>query len=303
MTGFRESRSAASAERHTMHWNRNPSALRKRKVTIAASLAVAGVLVPIGFTSASVASASSAASPKPTIVLVHGAWADASSWNSVVGLLESRGYPVDVAPNPLRGLIYDTAYLKDYLASISGPVVLVEHSYGGAVITDAATGNANVKALVYDDAYIPAQGENVATLSSAQSALAPASTNPASVFKLVKYPDPPASNVVDTYLLPSVVTADFAADLSPAEQALLTATQSPTSLAALAQASSAPAWKTIPSWDLIGRQDKIIPLAAQLMMAHRAGSHITEINSSHVSLISHPAAVTAVILEAAQATS
>jgi pimeloyl-ACP methyl ester carboxylesterase len=135
------------------------------------------------------------------------------------------------------------------------------------------------------------------------SALAPATTDPDSVFKRVNYPDPPAAGVVDTYLLPSIVKADFAPDVSPAEQALLIATQSPTSLAALAQPSSAPAWKTIPSWDVSGRQDKIIPEAAQLMMAHRAGSHITEINSSHVSLISHPAEVTAVILQAARATS
>jgi pimeloyl-ACP methyl ester carboxylesterase len=285
-----------------MPWNRIPSALRRRTAIAAASVAVAGVLIPVGLASASAASASPSAAAKPTIVLVHGAWADSSSWDSVVGQLEGWGYTVDVAPNPLRGLTYDTAYLKDYLASISGPLVLVGHSYGGAVISDAATGNANVKALVYDDAYIPAQGDNVSALSGAQSALAPASTNPASVFKLVTYPDPPAANVVDTYLLPSVVANDFAPDVSPAEQALLAATQSPTSLAALAQPSSAPAWKTIPSWDLIGRQDKIIPLAQQLMMAHRAGSHITEIDSSHVSLISHPGAVTAVIVKAAQAT-
>ena len=236
-------------------------------------------------------------------MLVHGAWADGSSWDGVTRILQHDGYTVDVAPNPLRGLSYDTAYLQDYLASISGPIVLVGHSYGGAVITDAATGNANVKALVYDDAYLPAFGENITALSTAQSALAPAVNDPASVFKLVQYPNPPAADVVDTYLLPSVVAADFAPDVSPAEQALLTATQSPTSLAALGEQSTEPAWKTIPSWDVIGRQDKIIPEAAQLMMAHRAGSHITEINSSHVSLISHPAEVAAVILEAALATS
>ena len=111
-----------------------------------------------------------------------------------------------------------------------------------------------------------------------------------------------AAGIVDTYLLKSVVAKDFAPDVSAAEQALLFATQSPTSLAALGQPSTAPAWKTIPSWDVVGRQDKIIPEAAQLMMAHRAGSHITEINSSHVSLISHPAEVAAVILKAACAT-
>ena len=286
-----------------MFWTRITSLPRKRAVTIAASLAIAGTLIPVGVASAHAASASPNAAAKPTIVLVHGAWADGSSWDGVAGILQHDGYTVDVAPNPLRGLTYDTSYLKDYLASISGPIVLVGHSYGGAVITDAATGNANVKALVYDDAYLPALGENITTLSTAQSALAPAGTNPTSVFKLVQYPDPPAANVVDTYLLPSVVAADFAPDVSPAEQALLTATQSPTSLAALMQPSTQPAWKTIPSWDVIGRQDKIIPEAAQLMMAHRAGSHITEINSSHVSLISHPGEVAAVILKAVDATS
>jgi pimeloyl-ACP methyl ester carboxylesterase len=286
-----------------MFWTRITSLPRKRAVTIAASLAIAGTLIPVGVASAHATSTSPSAAGKPTIVLVHGAWADGSSWDGVASILQHDGYTVDVAPNPLRGLTYDTSYLKDYLASISGPVVLVGHSYGGAVITDAATGNANVKALVYDDAYLPALGENITTLSTAQSALAPAATNPASVFKLVQYPDPPAANVVDTYLLPSVVAADFAPDVSPAEQALLTATQSPTSLAALSQPSTQPAWKTIPSWDVIGRQDKIIPEAAQLMMAHRAGSHITEINSSHVSLISHPAEVSAVILKAVSATS
>jgi len=123
------------------------------------------------------------------------------------------------------------------------------------------------------------------------------------VFSLVNYPDPPTKGIADTYLLKSVVDEDFAPDVSPAEQALLFATQSPTSLAALGQLSTAPAWTTIPSWDVIGRQDKIIPKAAQLMMANRSGSHVTEINSSHVSLISHPAEVAAVILKAASATS
>jgi pimeloyl-ACP methyl ester carboxylesterase len=291
-----------------MFWNRITALPRKRTATIAASLAIAGTLIPLGMASAHAASASPSTAAKPTIVLVHGAWADGSSWDGVASILQGDGYTVDVAPNPLRGLTYDSDYLSDYLASISGPIVLVGHSYGGAVITDAATGNANVKALVYDDAYLPALHENITTLSTAQSALAPAASNPASVFKLVQFPDPttlaPAASVVDTYLLPSVVADDLAPDVSRAEQALLTATQSPTSTAALAQAlSTEPAWKTIPSWDVIGRQDKIIPEAAQLMMAHRAGSHITEINSSHVSLISHPAEVAGVILKAVYATS
>ena len=290
-----------------MFWNRITALPRKRTATIAASLAIAGTLIPLGMASAHAASASPSTAAKPTIVLVHGAWADGSSWDGVASILQGDGYTVDVAPNPLRGLTYDSDYLSDYLASISGPIVLVGHSYGGAVITDAATGNANVKALVYDDAYLPAPGEDISALSTAQSALAPAAppvNNPASVFKLVQFPNPPAPGVVDTYLLPSVVADDLAPDVSRAEQALLTATQSPTSTAALGEKlSTEPAWKTIPSWDVIGRQDKIIPEAAQLMMAHRAGSHITEINSSHVSLISHPGEVAGVILKAVYATS
>jgi len=287
-----------------MFWSRITAAPRTRTVAIAASLALAGAIVPLGIASAQAAPAAAhSTAAKPTIVLVHGAWADSSSWDGVASILLRDGYTVDVAPNPLRGLTYDTGYLQDYLAAITGPIVLVGHSYGGMVITDAATGNPNVKALVYDDAYIPALGENASTLSSAASALAPATTDPSSVFKLDNYPDQPAATVVDTYLLKSVVDQDFAPDVSPAEQALLFATQSPTSLAALGQPSTAPAWTTIPSWDVIGRQDKIIPEAAQLMMAHRAGSHITEINSSHVSLISHPAEVAAVILKAVCATS
>jgi pimeloyl-ACP methyl ester carboxylesterase len=180
--------------------------------------------------------------------------------------------------------------------------VLVGHSYGGAVITKAATGNKNVKALVYDDAYIPAKGETVSNLSSAASALAPAGTNPTSVFKLVTYPGAP-TGVYDTYLLPSVVFADFAPDVPHAQAELIAASQPPTSLVALGEpAAGDPAWKTIPSWDVIGLQDKIIPPAAQESMAARAHSHVTKINSSHVSLVSHPGDVTAVILKAVLAT-
>ena len=269
----------------------------KRTIRIAAALTVAGALLPLG-----VATAADASAPKPTVVLVHGAWASASSWDAVIQRLTAAGYPVEAAPNPLRGLTYDSDYLRDYLKTVPGPIVLVGHSYGGAVITNAATGNPNVKALVYDDAYLPALGEDVATLSGANSALAPAGTNPRSVFRLAEYPDPPAADVVDTYLLPAVVTEDFAPDVSPQTANLLRATQSPTSLAALAQPSGEPAWKTIPSWDIVGRQDKIIPRAEQLAMAHRAKACITEIDSSHVSLISHPGAVTAVIVAAAKAT-
>jgi pimeloyl-ACP methyl ester carboxylesterase len=269
-------------------------------IRLIAAVAVAAALLPIGTADASIRHPTG---PKPTIVLVHGAWANSSSWNGVIQRLNAAGYTALAAPNPLRGLEYDSGYLAEFLSKISGPVVLVGHSYGGAVISDAATGNANVKALVYDDAYIPAAGENVATLSGPASALAPAGDHPESVFKVVPYPNPPAPTVMDTYLLPDVVFTDFAPDVPKQTAQLLWATQSPTSLAALGQASTEPAWKTIPSWDVVGRQDKIIPLAQQLFMARRAGSHITQIDSSHVSLLSHPGAVTAVIVNAARATS
>ena len=178
----------------------------------------------------------------------------------------------------------------------------VGHSYGDAVITDAATGNTNVKALVYDDAYIPAAGENITTLSTSVSALAPAAVNPTSVFKLVPYTGAPAG-VVDTYLLPYVFYTDFGPDIAHDEAAILEAEQSSTSLVVLAEPSSTLAWLTIPSWDIIGTQDKIIPEASQLSMANRAKAHVTLVNSSHLSLISHPDLVTSVIESAARATS
>jgi pimeloyl-ACP methyl ester carboxylesterase len=274
-------------------------ALTRRTISLAASAALAAILIPVAVTSAG-ATGTSHSSAKPTIVLVHGAWADGASWSGVVKRLQSDGYPVSVAPNPLRGLSSDSAYLKAYLAGITGPIILVGHSYGGAVITNAATGNANVKALVYDDAYIPDADENIATLSGAHSALAGASTNPTSVFKLVPYPGAP-TGVVDTYILPSVVLSSFAEDLPHAQAAVLAVSQPPTSLLALSEPAGTPAWAKIPSWALIGRQDKIIPEARQLDMAHRAKAHITEINSSHVSLISHPGAVTNIIETAARA--
>jgi pimeloyl-ACP methyl ester carboxylesterase len=279
------------------------AARRRRRVGgVISAAALVAVLIPVTAASAKSGASVHPSAPKSTIVLVHGAWADGSSWSGEVKRLQARGYTVDVAPNPLRGLAEDAAYLKAYLGSISGPIVLVGHSYGGSVITDAATGNPNVTALVYVDAFIPDVGQNVATLSGPNSALAPAVTDPTSVFTLVPYPGAPAG-IYDTYLLPKVFVTAMAGDLPRAQAKVLAASQSPTSLLAVGEPSSAPAWKTIPSWDLVGRQDKVIPLAQQLAMAAHAGAHVTKINSSHLSLISHPGAVTQVIIRAADATS
>jgi pimeloyl-ACP methyl ester carboxylesterase len=275
--------------------NRSTPRTRRNRITAAIGIVAAAALIPLGTTAAS-------ATPHPctpTIVLEHGAWATGASWDGVAHILRSKGYTVDVAPNSLRSLSADTAQLKAYLAHVHGPIVLAGHSYGGAVISNAAAGNTQVKALVFDDAYIPEVGETVSTLSGPESALAVA--DPTTVFKLVPYAGAPAG-IYDTYLLPDVVKNDFAQDLPRAVQKYLFTTQAPTSLLALGEPSAAAAWKTIPSWDIAGKQDHIIPLAAQLAMAKRAGSHVTEIDSSHVSLVSHPGAVASVILKAVHAT-
>ncbi|MFE4628754.1 alpha/beta fold hydrolase [Streptomyces mirabilis] len=278
-----------------------PARRRARRFGIAATIALAAALIPGSIAAATTSSpAHQQGSAKPTIVLVHGAWADNSSWSGEVQRLQAAGYTVAVAPTPLRGLSEDSDYLKSFLASISGPIVLVGHSYGGSVITNAATGNAAVKALVYIDAYIPDTGQSAAELSGPDAALSGAATDPASVFNLVPYPGAPAG-VVDTYVLPQVFISGFAADLPTAQAAVLAASQTPTSLKAITEPSGTPAWKTIPSWALVGKQDKVIPPAQQRAMAAHAGSHVTEINSSHLSLISHPAQTTALILTAARA--
>jgi len=239
--------------------------------------------------------------PKPTIVLEHGAWADASSWDKVIRQLQEDGFTVYAPPNPLRGVTYDSTYLTDFLSTIPGPIVLVGHSYGGFVITNAATGNANVKALVYVDAFIPDQGETLLDLVSAQ----PGSClggNPADVFNFAPYPGGPTGDV-DIYIKPSLVPACFANGLPPSQAAVIAATQRPLAASVLGEPSGSPAWKTIPSWAVIGTADKVLPPAEQKFMAQRAGAHITDVNAGHLSMIADPETVAQVIEQAAQTTS
>jgi pimeloyl-ACP methyl ester carboxylesterase len=235
---------------------------------------------------------------KPTVVLVHGAWADASSWNGVIIRLRRDGYTALAPANPLRSLHGDAAYISAFLDTIPGPIILVGHSYGGAVITNAATGHSKVKALVYVDAFAPAQGETVLSLLGPNSALA---TDPATVFDLRPYPGGPPGDV-DVYLKPQVVRNFFAQDLPRRTQALIAATQRPSALSSGLEPSGVPAYLTTPSWYLIGLQDKVIPPERQLSMAQRAHAHITEINASHVSMISHPEAVERLVIAAARST-
>jgi pimeloyl-ACP methyl ester carboxylesterase len=283
----------------------HPIRLRAITIVIAAIAAIAGLLITTSqAASAQMRTADRAQqAAKPTIVLEHGAWADASSWDGVIQRLQRAGYTVDAPPNPLRGLSYDSTYLADYLKTIAGPIVLVGHSYGGAVITNAATGNPEVKALVYVDAFIPAQGDTLLQLINAQPGSCLAG-NPASVFTTVPYPGGPAGDF-DLYLktapdLPYPGFDEcFANGLPAGEAAVLAATQRPLAFSAVSTPSGPPAWQTIPSWSVIGTADHVIPPAEQLAMSRQAGARITEINAGHLSLISDPDAVTKVIIEAA----
>lgn len=233
----------------------------------------------------------------PTIVLVHGAWADASSWTGVIQRLQRAGHDVVALPNTLRGPKADAAVVRNYLDAIDGPVVLVAHSYGGFVITNAATGSTNVKALVYVDAFIPDEGQPAVALAGAASALATAGTDPTGLFKLVPIAGEPP-HVVDTYLLLETVVKSFAQDVSEADAKVIYATQRPASFAGLTEPSGPPAWKDIPSWAIVGRQDRIIDPVSLRAMAENAGAQITEIDASHVSMISHPDTVVDVIEQA-----
>ncbi len=234
------------------------------------------------------------AATKPTIVLVHGAWADASGWNAEVGTLTRQGYPVIAPATPLRGLASDAAYLRSFLETIPGPVVLVGHSYGGAVITNAATGLANVKALVYVAAFAPDAGEPVAQLVGQF----PGSLATEANLDARPYPLGNGDHGVDLYLKKEVFREAFAGDLSPRRASLMQATQRPFSLASFTEPSAEPAWRTIPSWYLIATEDKTIPPAAQAFMSRRAGSVVTTVASSHVAMQSHPAETLALIEQA-----
>ncbi|WP_327743783.1 alpha/beta hydrolase [Streptomyces europaeiscabiei] len=261
-----------------------------------AAVAVA-VLISTGAVSAE-AQTEETGDPKPTVVLVHGAFADASGFNGVISRLQKAGFPVIAPANPLRDTADDAAYISSVLDTLPGPVILAAHSYGGIVTSNAARGHANVKALVYLGAFAPDKGE---------SALQLAERFPGSELgsALVQRPYPPLPDgrpTVDGYIDPARFRAVFAADLPASQTRLMAATQRPGSVNGLAGPSGAPAWKTIPSWYLIPTGDKVIPPAAQRFMAKRAGSKVTEIKSSHVVMISHPDAATAVILKAYAAT-
>lgn len=242
-----------------------------------------------------VGNAMAAPTAKPTVVLVHGAFADASSWNGVAQILEKDGYPVVAAANPLRGVKSDGAAIAALLASIKTPVVLVGHSYGGNVISDAANDQANVKALVYVSAFAPEAGETVAGLAGKfpGSTLGPTLAPPVAL----------GDGGKDLYIQQDKFPDQFAADVPPAQAALMAATQRPVTEAALNEQAGSPAWKHIPSWYIYGDKDKNIPPQAMAFMAKRADAKAVEVvkGASHVVMVSHPLPVARLIEKAASA--
>jgi pimeloyl-ACP methyl ester carboxylesterase len=237
---------------------------------------------------------------KPTIVLVHGAWADSSSFADVTERLQRDGYTVLAAPNPLRGLANDAATVAAFVnQATTGPVVLVGHSYGGAVITNAATQAPSVVALAYIDAFAPDEGETIVQLAGSVpgSALA---ADPQDVFDVVQDPHLPDGDP-DLYVKKSLFHDAFGAHLSTADAAVLAAAQRPVAGGALQEPSGTPAWKTLPSFFLVGSLDRIIPKAGQLAMAERAGGTVVTVKADHLSMLEKPNDVAKLIERAAGA--
>ena len=230
----------------------------------------------------------------PTVVLVHGAFADASSWNGVVELLQAKGLKVTAPANPLRGIAIDSAYIAGVLGQIPGPILAVGHSYGGAVLTNAATNAENVVGLVYVAAFAPDEGEVLGEVTggSKDSVLDTALVS-------LQYPSGDSGgSAVEFAIDPAKFHDAFAADLPAEQTAVLAATQRPVAEAAFSEPSGPPAWKRLPSWAAVASFDTAAGTDVIRSMAERAGATITELEGSHVIMISQPQAVTDVILEA-----
>lgn len=233
-------------------------------------------------------------SGSPTVVLVHGAFADASGWAGVIERLMAAGVAVQAIVNPLRGISIDSAYVASAIRQVQGPVVAVGHSYGGAVITNAASRADNVVGLVYVAAFAPDEGETLGEIEarSTDSILPPA-------LRQTDYPaGPDGETVAELSIDPELFRASFAADLPEAVTDVMARSQRPISVLGFGEKTGAPAWKKLPSWAAVGTADKAAGTDVVLQMARRAGAHITEIDASHVPMMSQPDAVTEVILAA-----
>lgn len=237
------------------------------------------------------------ATSTPTVVLVHGAFAESASWNGVVAELHRRGYRVIAVANPLRGLAADAAYLRAQIDAIAGPVVLAGHSYGGVVLSEAADGAANVAALVFIASFNLEPGESAGELAAKYpggelgAALDP-----------VEFQLPDGTTVTDLYIQQSEFARVFASDVDADTVAVMAATQRPIAAQALADPATKAAWRTIPSWTMVTLQDLAIPAESMRFMAARANSTTVEIDASHAVTVSQPIAVADLIDTAARAT-
>ncbi|MFJ7269512.1 alpha/beta fold hydrolase [Streptomyces sp. NPDC099050] len=271
-----------------------PAALRATALAAAATL---GVLAPSAAAAPQQGPAAQAGA-KPTVVLVHGAFADASGWNATVTRLRCAGYPVVALANPLRGLDYDAAYIASQLKAVKGPKIVVGHSYGGAVITNAAAGVPDVRALVYIAAFIPDKDEALGALMEQH----PDSTIPPLPRQTFSYTRPDSTTGTDVFLDPAKFRSAFAADVPAEEAALMAASQRPISVEAFGQPTKQAAWKNLPSWALVATQDQAIGASLERFMAKRAGARITEVRGSHAVMVSNPDAVSRIIKQADQGT-
>src|SRR3954462_3505707 len=234
----------------------------------------------------------------PTIVLVHGAWADATGFDGEIRALQREGFRVIGFANPLRDLAGDSLYLAEFLRTLTGPIVLVGHSYGGNVISTAAIGNDQVKALVFLNGWMCDEGESQQELLERfEGRLVGPSVRP------VPFTRGDGSEGADLFLAPEAFRQAFAADVDQATADVMAAAQRPYAAAAVAGGpADPPAWKSLPCWYLLGTEDKAIPPALQRFMAERANATIVEVPASHVSFVSQPDAATQLILEAVNAT-
>lgn len=258
-----------------------------RRVRLAAVGLVAILLASTFVASEGASARRTPAAPRPSIVLVHGAFADASGWHPVIERLARKGYDVVAPTNPLRGLETDVQYLRDFLETVPGPIVLVGHSYGGFVMTNAATGNSKVKALVYVAAFAPDAGETVGGISAS----VPGSLLGPSTLTTRDYTGSDGATHQEGYITPTAYRQVFAADVDRTDAWVYAVSQKPADLSLLGTPSGEPAWASIPTWTLVATQDRVIPPDAQRAMAARAGAVTAEVRASHSVAVSNPSKV------------